>query len=96
MAAVVTRAAIPAAVLVVSGLRIFTDLAIPGWASTLVAIFSMGGVQLICVGLLGEDGHAEATASLDRGRNDGPLFSRWMTRFILNHLENRDGDDGRA
>ena len=42
------------AIVVVSGLRIFTDLAIPGWASTLVAIFFMGGVQLICVGVLGE------------------------------------------
>ena len=39
-----------------------------------------------CLGLLGEDGHAAATDSLDRGRNDGPLFARWMTRFILNHL----------
>lgn len=42
------------AVLVVSGLRIFSTLAIPGWASTLVAIFFMGGVQLACLGLLGE------------------------------------------
>ncbi len=42
------------AVIIVSSLRIFTDLAISGWASTLVAIFFMGGVQLICVGLLGE------------------------------------------
>ncbi len=42
------------AVAVITGLRIFTDLAIPGWASTLVAIFFMGGVQLICVGVLGE------------------------------------------
>lgn len=42
------------AVVIVSALRIFTPLAIPGWASTLVAIFFMGGVQLICVGILGE------------------------------------------
>ncbi|MEC8275631.1 MAG: hypothetical protein VX005_07420, partial [Pseudomonadota bacterium] len=49
-----------------------------------------------CVGLLGEDGHAAATASLDRGRNDGPLFSRWIARFILNHLERRNGHDGDA
>ena len=42
------------AILIISGLRIFSALAIPGWASTLVAIFFMGGVQLICVGLLGE------------------------------------------
>lgn len=43
-----------AAIVIVSSLRIFTDLAISGWASTLVAIFFMGGVQLVCVGLLGE------------------------------------------
>ena len=42
------------AIAIVAGLRIFTSLAIPGWASTLVAIFFMGGVQLICVGVLGE------------------------------------------
>jgi glycosyltransferase involved in cell wall biosynthesis len=42
------------AILIISGLRIFSALAIPGWTSTLVAIFFMGGVQLICVGLLGE------------------------------------------
>lgn len=41
-------------VFIVAGLRIFTSLAIPGWASTLVSIFFMGGVQLICVGILGE------------------------------------------
>lgn len=43
-----------AAILVVTSLRVFTAMAIPGWASTLVAIFFMGGVQLVCVGLLGE------------------------------------------
>lgn len=42
------------AALIVSILRIFTTMAIPGWASTLVAIFFMGGVQLVCTGLLGE------------------------------------------
>ena len=32
----------------------FSGRAIPGWASTFVAILFFGGVQLICVGILGE------------------------------------------
>ena len=46
-----------------------------------------------CLGLLGEDGHAAATESLDRGRNDGPLYARWMTRFILRHLNGHGSHD---
>ncbi len=36
------------------GLRLFTDLAIPGWASLMTAIAFASGIQLFCVGLIGE------------------------------------------
>ncbi len=34
--------------------RLFTDLAIPGWASLTVAIAFLGGVQLFALGMIGE------------------------------------------
>ncbi|MBX3438642.1 MAG: glycosyltransferase family 2 protein [Planctomycetaceae bacterium] len=34
--------------------RLFTDTAAPGWASLIVSILFLGGVQLICLGVLGE------------------------------------------
>lgn len=34
--------------------RLFTDTAISGWASVIVAILFLGGVQLVCVGIVGE------------------------------------------
>lgn len=34
--------------------RLFTDLAIPGWASTALPIYFLGGIQLLCLGILGE------------------------------------------
>lgn len=36
------------------GVRIFTDAAIPGWASTTLPIYFLGGVQLFGIGILGE------------------------------------------
>lgn len=36
------------------GVRLFTNLAIPGWASTVLPIYFLGGVQIVCVGILGE------------------------------------------
>ena len=35
-------------------IRFFTDRAIPGWASILVAVVFLGGVQLITIGIIGE------------------------------------------
>jgi glycosyltransferase involved in cell wall biosynthesis len=35
-------------------IRLFTDRAVPGWASTVVPIYFLGGVQLLCIGIIGE------------------------------------------
>jgi glycosyltransferase involved in cell wall biosynthesis len=34
--------------------RLFTDDAIPGWASTVLPIYFLGGIQLLCIGIIGE------------------------------------------
>ena len=36
------------------GLRIFTNIWVEGWTALMIAVLFMGGVQLICVGILGE------------------------------------------
>ena len=38
----------------VLGIRLFTEQAIPGWASILLPVLFIGSVQLICIGVLGE------------------------------------------
>ncbi|HXC60531.1 MAG TPA: glycosyltransferase family 2 protein, partial [Steroidobacteraceae bacterium] len=38
----------------VIGVRLFTDRAVPGWASTTLPIYALGGVQLLCLGVVGE------------------------------------------
>ncbi len=38
----------------VLGIRLFTDRALPGWASTTLPIYVLGGVQLLSLGLVGE------------------------------------------
>ena len=35
-------------------LRFFTQEAIPGWASTVLPIYFLGGIQLLCLGVIGE------------------------------------------
>lgn len=35
-------------------LRLFTDRAIPGWASSVIPVYFLGGVQLLSLGVLGE------------------------------------------
>lgn len=34
--------------------RLFSDSAVPGWASTVVPMYFLGGVQLLCTGVIGE------------------------------------------
>ncbi len=35
-------------------IRLFSDSAVPGWASTVVPMYLLGGVQLLCIGIIGE------------------------------------------
>jgi glycosyltransferase involved in cell wall biosynthesis len=35
-------------------IRFFTDIAVPGWASTLLPIYFLGGIQILCLGVIGE------------------------------------------
>ena len=34
--------------------RLFTQQAVPGWTSTLLPIYLLGGLQILCIGILGE------------------------------------------
>ena len=38
----------------VLAVKLFTDHAVPGWASTTLPIYALGGVQLLSLGLVGE------------------------------------------
>ena len=33
---------------------LFNDMTVPGWASTTLPIYFLGGVQILCVGVIGE------------------------------------------
>jgi glycosyltransferase involved in cell wall biosynthesis len=35
-------------------IKLFTEGAIPGWASTVLPIYFLGGIQLLCLGIIGE------------------------------------------
>lgn len=35
-------------------IRLFSNAAVPGWASTVVPMYFLGGVQLLCTGIIGE------------------------------------------
>lgn len=41
-------------ILYVLGLRLFTSIWVEGWTGLMIAVLFLGGVQLICVGILGE------------------------------------------
>jgi hypothetical protein len=34
--------------------RFFSDRAVPGWASTVLPMYFLGGVQILCIGVIGE------------------------------------------
>jgi len=34
--------------------KLFTTHAVPGWASTMLPIYFLGGIQILCIGILGE------------------------------------------
>ncbi len=36
------------------GIRLFTDQAVPGWASSVIPMYLLGGVQLVSLGIIGE------------------------------------------
>ncbi len=38
----------------VLGVRLLTDAAVPGWASTVLPIYLLGGIQILSIGILGE------------------------------------------
>jgi polyisoprenyl-phosphate glycosyltransferase len=66
-----------AMVLWVLSIRLFTDRALPGWASTTVPIYLLGGVQLLCIGILGE--YVAKTYSETKAR----------PRFLIEKIERR-------
>jgi glycosyltransferase involved in cell wall biosynthesis len=35
-------------------IRFFTDMAVPGWTSTVLPVYFLGGVQIMCLGVIGE------------------------------------------
>lgn len=35
-------------------IAVFSDLAVPGWASTVIPTYFVGGIQLLCTGIIGE------------------------------------------
>jgi hypothetical protein len=38
----------------VLGTKLFTNAAIPGWASTVLPIYFIGGIQILSLGVVGE------------------------------------------
>lgn len=36
------------------GVRLFSDQVVPGWASSVIPIYFLGGIQLLCLGVVGE------------------------------------------
>ena len=69
-------------VLFVLSVRLFTDRALPGWASITVPIYLLGGVQLLCVGILGE--YVGKTYAETKGR------PRYLIEKLERHTSLRD------
>jgi polyisoprenyl-phosphate glycosyltransferase len=69
-------------VLFVLCVRLFTDRALPGWASITVPIYLLGGVQLLCVGILGE--YVGKTYAETKGR------PRYLIEKLERHNSLRD------
>lgn len=40
--------------LYVFSIKVFANSAVPGWASTVLPIYLLGGIQILCIGVLGE------------------------------------------
>lgn len=57
--------------------RLFTDHAVPGWASITVPIYFLGGIQLLCIGVVGE--YVAKIYSETKGR----------PRFIIEKVERK-------
>ena len=60
-------------------IKLFTDRALPGWASTTVPIYLLGGVQLLCIGIVGE--YVAKIYSETKAR----------PRFLIEKVERRTG-----
>lgn len=63
-------------------LRLFTHHALPGWASTIIPIYFLGGVQLLCLGVVGE--YVAKIYSETKGR----------PRFLIEKIERRGMPSG--
>jgi glycosyltransferase involved in cell wall biosynthesis len=61
-------------------IRLFSDIAVPGWASTTLPIYFLGGVQILCLGVLGE--------------YLGKMYheSKGRPRFIIEDISRGQGD----
>jgi polyisoprenyl-phosphate glycosyltransferase len=69
-------------VLFVLGVRLFTDRALPGWTSITLPVYLLGGVQLLCVGILGE--YVGKTYAETKGR------PRYLIEKLERHNSLRD------
>lgn len=66
-------------------IRLFTDLAVPGWASSVVPMYLFGGLQLLAIGIVGE-----YVAKLYLEAKARPRFMLWETRGFSD--ESRDAE----
>ncbi len=67
--------------------RLFTQDAVPGWASTVLPMYFLGGIQIFCIGMLGE--YLGKTYAEVKSR---PRF--FVEKMILNSQTSREGTCG--